>query len=53
MYKVCFIILFVGILPHLKAQYLKNKATDEYIGFYQQVLSNQKNSRKIKYIGVR
>lgn len=45
MYKVCFIILFVGILPHLKAQYLKNKATDEYIGFYQQVLSNQKNSR--------
>lgn len=45
MYKVCFIILFFGILPRLKAQDLKNKATDEYIGFYQQMLSNQKNSR--------
>ena len=44
-HKILFVIISLGIIPNAIAQSLIGKATNDYISFYQQVLSNQKNSR--------
>ena len=49
MHKILFVIILLGIIPNAIAQSLKGKATNDYISFYQQVLSNQKNSRCAMY----
>lgn len=49
MFKTLFIILSIGIASNLMAQSSNGKVTDEYISFYQQILSNQKNSRCAMY----
>lgn len=49
MYKYSLFILFLWVVPKALAQSSKESATNEYIGFYQKFLSNQKNSRCAMY----
>ena len=49
MYKYSIFILLLWFVPKIMAQNDKGSATDEYIGFYQKFLSNQKNSRCAMY----
>lgn len=49
MYKFSLFILFLWLIPKAVAQPDKGNAADEYIGFYQKFLSNQKNSRCAMY----
>ena len=49
MYKYSLIILFLWSASQAWAQSDRGSATEEYIGFYQKFLSNQKNSRCAMY----
>ena len=49
MYKYSLIILFLWGASQAWAQSDRGSATEEYIGFYQKFLSNQKNSRCAMY----